>query len=203
MQVDSATYFDRPGGKHVIKGFVVGLLVGVLLLTGGIYYYFASGMAPVATADNPMPYEKKMASISKNAHIRKQTIPPPPVPPDEPNLVAGANVYKEQCATCHGLPDQPPPAISDGMYPHAPLLFKGKGVTDDPPGETHWTITNGIRLTGMPSFKNTLTDTQLWQVSQLLANADKISASVKGVLASGPAMGMAGMHTPTTALSSK
>ena len=68
------------------------------------------------------------------------------------------------------------------MYPHAPLLFKGKGVTDDPPEETHWTIANGIRLTGMPSFKNTLNDTEVWQISQLLANADKIPDSVKSVL---------------------
>jgi hypothetical protein len=53
------------------------------------------------------------------------TVTPSPVAPDESNLLAGAKVYKEQCASCHGLPDQPPPAISEGMYPHSPLLFKG------------------------------------------------------------------------------
>jgi mono/diheme cytochrome c family protein len=46
-------------------------------------------------------------------------------------------------------------------------------VSDDPPGETYWKAANGIRLTGMPAFKDTLTDTQIWQVSLLLANADK------------------------------
>jgi mono/diheme cytochrome c family protein len=191
-------------GQNVLRIFAIGVVMGVLLVIGGTYYYFVSGMAPVATADRPLPYEKKIASKSKNAHMRKQTMPPSPVAPDEPNLIAGAKVYKEQCASCHGLPSQPAPAISEGMYPHSPLLFKGKGVTDDPPGETHWTVENGIRLTGMPSFKNTLTDTQLWQVTQLLANADKISDSVKGVLAPAPEMGMpAGMHTSTMAPSSK
>jgi len=34
-------------------------------------------------------------------------------------------------------------------------------------------VDNGIRLTGMPSFNKTLSDTQRWQVSLLLANADK------------------------------
>jgi thiosulfate dehydrogenase len=72
---------------------------------------------------------------------------------------------------CHGLPNQPPPAMSEGMYAHSPLLFKGKGVADDPPGELHWRVTNGIRLTGMPSFKSSLTDAQLWQVTQLFVNA--------------------------------
>ena len=47
------------------------------------------------------------------------------------------------------------------------------GVSDDPPGETYWKVANGIRLTGMPSYKGVLTDTQMWQVSLLLANADK------------------------------
>ncbi len=47
------------------------------------------------------------------------------------------------------------------------------GVSDDPPGETFWKVSNGIRLTGMPAFKNILSETQIWQVSLLLANADK------------------------------
>jgi len=34
------------------------------------------------------------------------------------------------------------------------------GVSDDPPGETYWKVANGIRLTGMPAFKDTLTDTR-------------------------------------------
>lgn len=32
---------------------------------------------------------------------------------------------------------------------------------------------NGIRLSGMPSFNSLLNETQMWQVSVLLANADK------------------------------
>jgi thiosulfate dehydrogenase len=175
-----------PGGRQVLKSFVVGVLVGVLLLVGGVYYYFASGMAPVATADPPMPFEKKMASKALNAHIDKQNIATSPVPADEPNLVAGAKVYKEQCAVCHGTPDQPSPAVADSMFPHATLMFKGKGVTDDPPTESYWKAANGIRLSGMPSFKGVLTDTQLWQVAQFVASTDKLPDSAKKMLASEP-----------------
>ena len=169
-----------------MKGFFVGLLVGVLLLTGSVYYYFASGMAPVAAADPPMPFEKKMASKALNAHIDRQNIAASPVPADEPNLLAGAKIYKEQCSVCHGLPDQPPPDIADSMFPHATLMFKGKGVTDDPPTESYWKASNGIRLSGMPSFKGTLTDTQLWQVAQFVANTEKLPDSAKQVLAPEP-----------------
>ena len=168
----------------MLKTFVIGVLVGVLLLVGGVYFYFATGMAPVATADPPMPFEKKMASKALNARIDKQNIASSPIPADEPNLVAGAKVYKEDCAVCHGLPDQPSPTIADNMFPHAPMLFKGKGVTDDPATESYWKAANGIRLTGMPAFKGALTDTQLWQVAQLVANADKIPDSAKKMLVS-------------------
>jgi mono/diheme cytochrome c family protein len=68
------------------------------------------------------------------------------------------------------------------MFPRPPQLFHGTGVTDDPPSETYWKATNGIRLSGMPAFKSVLTDTQLWQVSQLLAHANALPDSVKKVL---------------------
>jgi hypothetical protein len=79
MLPNRAAPFD--GEVHSDQAFVVGLLVGVLLLIGGVYFYFASGMAPVATSDEPMPYEKKMASLSKNAHIRASRTHIPTIAP--------------------------------------------------------------------------------------------------------------------------
>jgi thiosulfate dehydrogenase len=74
------------------------------------------------------------------------------------------------------------------MYPPPPQLFHGTGVSDDPASETYWKAENGIRLTGMPGFKGRLTETQIWQVSVLLANSDKIPPSVKTALTSAPAV---------------
>jgi hypothetical protein len=68
------------------------------------------------------------------------------------------------------------------MFPKPPKLLEGKGVTDDSPGETYWKVANGIRLSGMPSFSDSLSQTQMWQVSLLLANADKLPDSVKSAL---------------------
>jgi thiosulfate dehydrogenase len=169
-----------------VRAFVAGLLVGVLLLVGGVYYYFVSGMAPAAAADPPMPFEKKLANKSLDTHIQNANVPPPPIQANEENLLAGAKIYKEQCAMCHGLPNQPPPTIADKMYPDATLLFKGKGVTDDSPSVSYWKAANGIRMSGMPSFKGTLTDTQLWQVALLVAHANEIPDSVKIVLTPEP-----------------
>jgi mono/diheme cytochrome c family protein len=35
-------------------------------------------------------------------------------------------------------------------------------------------VINGIRLTGMPSYKGVLTDNEIWEVSMLLSSADKV-----------------------------
>ena len=44
----------------MIRGIVIGSILGVLVLTGPAYYYFASGMAPSAVADPLMPFERRM-----------------------------------------------------------------------------------------------------------------------------------------------
>ena len=170
-----------------MKSFILGVLVGVALLAGGVYYYFVSGMAPAAVGDKPMMMERRMANRSLDAHIEAAHISAPAIQPSEDNYVAAAKNYKEQCAVCHGLPDQPPPKISNSMYPDATLMFKGKGVTDDPAQESYWKIKNGIRLTGMPTFNGILDDTQMWQLALFVANADKLPDSAKKILAPEPA----------------
>ena len=165
-----------------MKKLVLGILLGVVLVMAGGFFYFSLGYAPAAVTDPPMPFEKKLAHMALNAHIDKEKKTEPPVQADETNFTAGAEVYKQHCAVCHGLPGQEKTAIAAGMFPPPPQLFHGVGVTDDPAWESYWKAQNGIRLTGMPGFKGRLTDTQLWQVALLLANADKIPASVKGDL---------------------
>lgn len=167
-----------------MKGFVLGVVVGILLIVAVVYGYFATGMAPVATSAAPMPFEKKFAGMALHARLDKEMPGKAPVPADEANLLAGSHVYMDQCAVCHGVPGKDQTAIAKGEFPRPPHLFKGKGVTDDEPGESYWKVANGIRMTGMPGFNGQLSTTEMWQVSLLVANADKLSDSVKAVLAS-------------------
>ncbi|HWY48151.1 MAG TPA: hypothetical protein VNX70_12250 [Bryobacteraceae bacterium] len=81
------------------------------------------------------------------------------------------------------MPGQDQTAVAKGEFPKPPQLFKGKGVSDDPPGETYWKVANGIRLTGMPGFNGSLATDQMWQVTLLLANSDKLPAAVRTILA--------------------
>jgi thiosulfate dehydrogenase len=162
---------------------VLGMILGVIVVMVGVYFYFATGQAPVATSASEMPFEKMLAHKALDAIVAREMLKTVPIQPDETNLAAGAALYREHCAVCHGLPQQKETFIASGMFPHPPKLMEGKGVTDDQPGETYWKVANGIRLTGMPAFRPGLSDTQMWQVSLLVANADKLPKSVKDMLA--------------------
>jgi mono/diheme cytochrome c family protein len=158
--------------------FLFGLIIGVLLVPAAAYLYISFGKVPVAVADPEFPHERQITSIPLDARIQREMIPVPPIQVDESALVAGARIYTERCSVCHGLHGKPS-AIGDDMFPGAPPLLEKHhngnvvGVSDDPAGETYWKVYNGIRLTGMPSFRTQLTETEMWQVTLLLANADK------------------------------
>lgn len=162
-----------------MKSFLFGLVIGIIAVPLAVYLYFTSGRAPAATGDQPLPFEKTLANSALHAHIDREMPKNVPVSANEQTYIAGARIYDEYCGTCHGYPNMDQGAIAKGEFPKPPHLFRGKGVTDDEPGETYWKVANGIRLTGMPAFKGTLNDTQMWQVSLLLANADKIPDTVK------------------------
>jgi len=165
-----------------MKGFVLGVIVTLLCLAIGAYIYFGFGMAPVATSAQAMPFEKRLANMALHARVDKEAPKNTGIQSTEENYVAGAKLYVEHCAVCHSLPGQQQTAIAKGEFPKPPNLFRGKGVTDDPAGETYWKVANGIRLTGMPGFKASLSDQQIWQVAIVLANADKLPASATAVL---------------------
>ena len=161
-----------------MKTFVLGIVVGIIAVPLSVYCYFVSGAAPVATSAPAMPFERMMAHKALNARIAKEMPASAPIQADDSNLTAGAKIYMDHCAVCHGLPGKPQSAIAKGMFPHPPKLLEGKGVTDDEPGETYWKVANGIRLSGMPSFHQSLSETEMWQVSLLAAHADKLPKAV-------------------------
>jgi mono/diheme cytochrome c family protein len=163
--------------------FLLGFVTAFVLIVLGGYAYLSLGMAPVATSAPPLPFEKKITGIALKARVDKEAPKTAPMAPSDEVYAAGAQVYRTNCAVCHGLPGQPRTGIAKGEFPKPPELFKGKGVTDDPAGETYWKVANGIRLTGMPGFTGSLNTEQMWQVSLLLANADKLPEAVRTSLA--------------------
>ena len=169
--------------------FVLGFLFAFVVIFVGAWVYLKFGNPPVATSDKPLPFEKQIVSMPLGARIDHE-LQQPPFGISEDVYETGAMAYKLQCASCHGVPGKDVP-FAKNMYPEAPQLWKKHrhgdvvGVSDDEPGETYWKIKNGIRLSGMPSFKGVLTDDQMWDVALLLKHAneqlpDPVTGMLKG-----------------------
>jgi mono/diheme cytochrome c family protein len=157
---------------------LLGIVLGVILVPVAVLAWLQFGRVPVAVADPPFPHERQLTGVPLHARIQHELAGTIPIPADGNNLAAGAEVYRDQCAACHGFHGKPS-SFGAHMFPDAPPLWEKHrnndvvGVSDDPPAETYWKVANGIRLTGMPAYDHVLTETQMWQVSLLLANADK------------------------------
>ena len=80
--------------------------------------------------------------------------------PDAPT--AGAKIFAEHCAQCHGEEAQ---GKQDGKH-YRPDLHSDR-VKEAKPGELFWLLTNGSQKNGMPSWSR-LPEAQRWQVVTFL-----------------------------------
>jgi thiosulfate dehydrogenase len=166
-----------------MKGFILGLIVGLVAVPLLVFIYFSQGMAPVATDAPPMPFERYLARVALRTHIeREMPQGPPPMQATDDNLIAGAKVYMQSCIGCHGKMDSEPDQFAKGLFPHPPRLLSSTRTVKVPPGALYWVITNGVRLSAMPSFRDMLSDQERWQVALMLVNAQKLPTAAQGLV---------------------
>jgi mono/diheme cytochrome c family protein len=170
-----------------LRGVFFGILFSVIVLVAGVPLYLKFGRPPVAVADAPFPFEKQLVRTAVRSRIARE-MSSAPISASPEVFEAGAHIYRERCSVCHGIPGHDSP-LAKAVFPAPPQLWKkhgqhgAVGVSEDDLGFSYWIVSNGLRLTAMPSFKNLLSDTQRWQVSLLLKNADhEMPATVTQIL---------------------
>jgi mono/diheme cytochrome c family protein len=160
----------------MLRGFVLGVIVTLIVLAAIVYAGLTSGAVPADADATPSALEIWAANTSLEATLKRDAPKGPnPVPLTEANLIDGVTLYGRYCAACHGTSagNAAPTPIARGEYPSPPQLGTD-GVEDDPEGVTFWKIDHGIRLTGMPSWRKTLTDQQMWTLALFLKHMDKL-----------------------------
>jgi mono/diheme cytochrome c family protein len=155
------------------------MILGWIVLPVIGFLYLRFGYMPVAVNGPVIPFEELLAGSAIQAKIAREAPTKAAFPPSEENLLAGAKIYREQCVECHGQPGSTPSVASKGMYPPPPQFFERKVMGNDPVGQNYWIVANGIRLTGMPGYRDSLSELQLWQVSQYLSNRGNLPESAK------------------------
>lgn len=160
----------------MFRAFVWGVVLTILAAVGGGYAVLRAGLIPANADAKPGWFETWAAGTSLDATLAREAPKSAnPVPLTDANLVAGIDLYGQHCAICHGTAKGEASAspIAKGEYPAPPQLATN-GVEDDPEGYSFWIIAHGIRWSGMPAWRGTLNDEQIWTLALFLKNMDKL-----------------------------
>jgi mono/diheme cytochrome c family protein len=70
--------------------------------------------------------------------------------------------YETHCVACHGAPAVARQHWAGGMEPSPPYLLDVSQRFSS--RELFWIVDHGIKMTGMPAWRGTMSDAQLWDV---------------------------------------
>ena len=160
----------------MLKAVIAAIALTITATLVGGYLIVQSGLIPANADATPGPVETWMARTSLDATLNREAPKDPnPMTMTDTNLIDAINLYAQHCAICHGTANGIASAspVAKGLYPKPPQLATD-GVEDDPEGVSFWKIKHGIRWTGMPSWKNSLNDQQIWTLALFLKHMDKL-----------------------------
>lgn len=154
-----------------MRGFVTGVIITLLGLFGGGYFYATTGHFDTrAVGNTPSTLERRIASKSLDEwvdqHAPKQANP---FPPTTENIMDGSMTYDKNCAGCHGSLKQPISPMRTNYYPPVPQLMSR--TPNDPDGNLFYVIRYGVRFTAMPGWDGILSDDDIWKTVLFIKNS--------------------------------
>ena len=161
-----------------MRGFIIGIIFTVIATALAGYGIIRAGIIPANADSRPPGFEIWAANRSLHATLSRAPRVTNPLPADASTQRAGLHIYEQNCAVCHGDSRGRATTIARGLYQHAPQLARD-GVEDDPQYVTVWKVRHGIRWTGMPAFRTTLSERDIWSVTAFVATMNALAPDVE------------------------
>jgi mono/diheme cytochrome c family protein len=153
-------------------------LIGFFALVIGIVaagFFFLGFFNVAATEADPDAVNWALVKV-REASIRRHAKDNPAGSLDDPAVVrAGARSYGNAgCVYCHGAPGAEWAKFSEGLNPGPPDLKEV--AAERTPAELFYVIKNGIKMTGMPSFKLAgVPDQEIWSIVAFVKKLPTVS----------------------------
>lgn len=143
----------------------LGAAILVVVALSAVFAFIYSGVYDVAaTRQHTAPvYWAFLTALRQSVrrHAAREA-PPPPDLADADLIATGLVLYDRHCQPCHGAPGVAPDPLGLGATPPPPnLVLQGR---DWPARELYWTVSNGLKLTGMPAWEFRMTEQERWAV---------------------------------------
>jgi len=157
-----------------MRGFILGILITLLVIFGGAYFYATTGHFDTrAVGNTASSFERQTANRSVDAWIDGHAPSQPnPFPASMDNVMDGSMTYDKNCAFCHGSLKEPISPMRTRFYPAVPQLMSR--VPDDPDSHLFYVIKYGIRYTAMPGWDGVLSDDDIWKTVVFLKNSGQM-----------------------------
>jgi thiosulfate dehydrogenase len=160
-----------------MRKLVVGFTVAILVVLLAAFCYVRFGFVDPRADMEVGVLERKIVMPSLDAALdRHAPEAQNPIQPTDANLTAGMTLYQTNCASCHGDIHRPHGMLADALYPRAPQFVEN--APDMPENQNFYIVQHGIRLSGMPAWKQALSEQEMWQVTSFLSHIDKLSPPV-------------------------
>jgi len=99
-----------------------------------------------------------------------------PLPETDEVVRQGQQVFVESCALCHGGDGHGETSLGRHMDPPA-MDLSSSHVQHWSDGELFWIIQNGVRLTGMPAWKSSISDDDTWKLARFIHNLARVGTA--------------------------
>jgi len=145
---------------HILIGIAIAIAVLVPL---GVFAFVKFGVYDVAASRRHtkftqwITHETMIHSVGR--HAKGISVPPFT---SAGQLLAGYCAYETHCVACHGAAGVAREQWVNGTEPQPPYLLDATQLFS--PRELFWIAKNGIKMTGMPSWENSMSDRQIWNV---------------------------------------
>jgi hypothetical protein len=160
-----------------MRSFLVGLVVGVVLVPLVLFVVGSmGGLSTHATADPPA-WEARFAdraleaSLSREARSLRN-----PITVNDDALLAGMKLYIDNCSGCHGRPGEPSPWGTKNLYPRVPQFAEHPAHLGA--GKMFVVVKRGIRYSGMGAWDGMLPDEDIWRIVTFLNTAHDLPPAV-------------------------
>src|SRR5580692_11019501 len=99
-----------------------------------------------------------------------------PLPETDEVVSQGQEVFLGSCAQCHGADARGDTNVGRNMAPPA-MDLSSPHVQHWSDAELFWIIQNGVRLTGMPSWRSSISDSDTWKLTRFIHSLPRRDAA--------------------------
>lgn len=173
---NSADARPRPApttGRRIRRFLLTVALAATMMGIGAVVFVLWGVYNVSALQQHTEPVYLMLDAALQNSISRRAADIEPPALSDPAMIERGLRYYRQVCVQCHGAPGVGRDDIGKGMTPiPANLVHTARTRA---PSEIFWTIKHGIKMSGMPAWRFTFDDDQIWAIVALVVQLPRLA----------------------------